>query len=435
MLLWQTQEELLNYLNKMFRINLYLSTAIFFKSLFSFYSKDKENKAQKILKKLSNKRYSLFTPLCRVSFMLILMFIKSKYKKKNEIILCPYNLPEMVNVAKNLNYKVVYSDINYNTGFFNIGKLTKKINKKTCAVLLTNMFNSYADAKKIKNICKRKKIFLIEDNAIYFDNYSKKGKNKINSGSLGDFSIYSFNIMKNISALFGGAVVTNNSQFYHYAKKKIYNFKKFPIELLLKQSIIFLVLKILSNKFLYKIIFFKIIKFSHLYNIKSFLKLFYPSLKFKKINFPNYYFSKMSNFSKKLVYFQLLNLHNRRENFNERKLKNIYYKKRFESLNSKNFQILDVKDNNYQNFIDFPVLVNDPKKLNYYLLEYGIESRVFYYNNCEKIFTKKISSSKNSELYEKKIICFPNHRKISKDYIDYIVKTVKKFFTDNSSNK
>ena len=276
---------------------------------------------------------------------------------------------------------------------------------------------------------------LIEDNAIYFDNYSKKGKSKFNSGSLGDFSIYSFNIMKNISALFGGAVVTNNSQFYHYAKKKIYNFKKFPIELLLKQSIIFLVLKILSNKFLYKIIFFKIIKLSHLYNIKFFLKLFYPSLKFKKINFPNYYFSKMSNFSKKLVYFQLLNLQNRKENFNERKLKNIYYKKRFESLNSKNFQILNIKDDNYQNFIDFPVLVNDPKKLNYYLLEYGIESRVFYYNNCEKIFTKKIISSKNSELYEKKIICFPNHRKISKDYIDYIVKTVKKFFTDSSSSK
>ena len=419
----------------MFRINLYLSIKIFLKSLFSSYSKVKENKGQKILKNLSNKKYLLFTPLCRVSFMLILMFLKSKYKDRNEIILSPYNLPEMINVANNLRYKIIYSDIDYTTGFFDIKKLSKKINKKTCAILLTNMFNSYEDAKKIKKICKRKKIFLIEDNAIYFDNYSKKNKKKFNSGSLGDFSIYSFNIMKNISALFGGAVTTNNSEFYHYAAQKIESFNNFPILLLIKQSIIFLILKILSINLLYKTIFFRIIKISHIYNVKFLLKLFYPSLKFKKIIFPNYYFSKISNLSKKLVTFQLLDLTSRKENFNERKSKNIYYEKKFKLLKSKNLKLLNISDFNYQNFIDFPILVNNRDKLNYYLLEHGIESRIFYYNNCEKIFTQKILSSKNSELYEKKIICFPNHRKISKTYIDYIIKKVKSFYDDNSSNK
>ena len=51
---------------------------------------------------------------------------------------------------------------------------------------------------------------MIEDNAIYFDNHTKLEK-KINySGSVGDFSIYSFNIMKNISGMYGGALTTNN---------------------------------------------------------------------------------------------------------------------------------------------------------------------------------------------------------------------------------
>ena len=61
--------------------------------------------------------------------------------------------------------------------------------------------------------------------------------------------------------------------------------------------------------------------------------------------------------------------------------------------------------------------------------------RIFYYNNCEKIFTQKTSSSKNSELYERKIICFPNHRKISKVYMDYIIKKVKNFYDESSSDK
>ncbi len=419
----------------MFRINLYLSVKIFLKSLFSKYSKVNENKSLNVLKKISNKKYSLFTPLCRVSFMLILMFMKSKYNKKKEIIMSPYNLPEMINVANNLRYKVVYADINHKTGFFDIKKLSKKINKRTCAILVTNMFNTYEDSKKIKKICIRKKIFLIEDNAIYFDNYCKKGKSKFNSGSLGDFSIYSFNIMKNISALFGGAVTTNNLEFYHYANRKMDSFNKFPIQLLFKQSIIFLILKILSIGFLYKIFFFRIIKIAHIYDIRFLLKLFYPSLKFKRIKFPNYYFSKMSNLSKKLVFSQLMNLNNRRENFNQRKSKNIYYEKKFKLLKSKNLKLLNITDFNYQNFIDFPILVNDRKKLNYYLLRHGIESRIFYYNNCEKIFSQNILSSKNSELYEKKLICFPNHRKISKTYIDYIIKKVKNFYDDNTSNK
>ena len=62
---------------------------------------------------------------------------------------------------------------------------------------------------------------LIEDNAIYFDNYKIFRNKKFFSGSVGDFSIYSFNIMKNISALYGGAVISNNSELKGYYYKNI----------------------------------------------------------------------------------------------------------------------------------------------------------------------------------------------------------------------
>ena len=42
----------------------------------------------------------------------------------------------------------------------------------------------------IKNLASKYKITLIEDNAIYFDNFTKKNNCKIFSGSFGDFSIY-----------------------------------------------------------------------------------------------------------------------------------------------------------------------------------------------------------------------------------------------------
>ena len=36
------------------------------------------------------------------------------------------------------------------------------------------MFNNYDQGLQVKKLCEKKKIFLIEDNAIYFDNFSKK---------------------------------------------------------------------------------------------------------------------------------------------------------------------------------------------------------------------------------------------------------------------
>ena len=160
---------------------------------------------------------------------------------------------------------------------------------------------------------------LIEDNAIYFDNYTKIKNRKYYSGSVGDYTIYSFNIMKNISAMYGGALATNDKKFINYYKNETSTLPNLRRELIFKQSLIFLILKIMGLQVLYKTIFFHIIKFAHKNNIKILLKLFYPSLKFKIISFPKTYFSKISNYSLKLVYLQLIDRQKRINDFNSRK--------------------------------------------------------------------------------------------------------------------
>ena len=132
--------------------------------------------------------------------------------------------------------------------------------------------------------------------------------------------------------------------------------------------------------------------------------------------------------SKKLIYYQLKNKEKRLKNHNERKLKNIYYYNKLSKLKLKDIKIFKISDFNYQNFIDFPILVKKREKLNYFLLNNGIEARLFYYRNCEKIFrTKGKTNCKNSEKYEKQILCLPNHEKITFEYIDYIIEMIKNF--------
>ena len=331
---------------KFFRINIYLSIKNFFKSIFSTsYRETYENKAEQILLKNSNKSNILFTSQCRVSLLLVLKFFKKQYPKKNEIIFSSYNLPEMINVSNNLNFKTILCDLDYKTGFFDMKKLKRKV-----------------------------------------DNFKILKNKKKYSGIHGDFTLYSFNIMKNISALYGGAATSNNKDFALFSREEIENFKNFPKIILIKQVFIFFLLKTLSIVFLYRLFFFRMIRLVYIHKIKFVLRLFYPVLKFKIRKLPNYYFTKIPFLSKKLIFYQLTDIERRNKNHQKRKMKNIYYFNKFLKFKIKDVKLLDIRDFNYQNFVDFPILVKNRERLNKFLLNKGIETRLYYYKNCGKIF-------------------------------------------------
>ena len=91
--------------------------------------------------------------------------------------------------------------------------------------------------------------------------------------------------------------------------------------------------------------------------------------------------------------------------------------------------MIPINDFNFQNFMDFPILVKDKYKLNKFLLTKGIELRSIYYVNCSKLFKMKNKYS-NAEKYEKEILCLPNHKKIKKEYIIFIVNCINEFYHD-----
>jgi len=418
----------------MFRIHIYLSLFNFLKAFVLPISiKEQKEKIKKIILDQSKKKKIVFSSQCRIAFLYILKFLKNEDRKKNEIIFCSYNLPEMINVAKNLKYKIKFCDLNYENGFLKVSDLKKLISKKTKAIVLTNMFNNFEQSMKVKKILKKKKIFLIEDNAIYFDNFTKLGKKIKYSGSIGDFSIYSFNIMKNISGMYGGALATNNLKFvdfYNSENNKNDNFFKTKF---INQIITYLILKIMSINFLYNYFFIKIIKNAHLKKWSILLNMFYPSLKFKVINFPKYYFTKISNLTVSFIYLQMIDFYQRKKAFMNRKKKNRYYYNKLSKIRNKNLHLIKIDDFNYQNFLDFPILVNNKQKFNIFLLKNGIETKLIHYKNCEKIFSKS-KRCKNSSLFEKELICLPNHEKITFNYIDRVIRYIKIFLDENKKS-
>ena len=117
-----------------------------------------------------------------------------------------------------------FVDIDPNSYLMDVNKLEKSITKKTKGVIVVHLFGQCVDMDPVIEICKRRKIFLIEDCS---QSHCAKYKNKI-AGSMSDASVFSFYPTKILGG-YGdaGMVVTNNKKINDNIKKlRFYGMEK-----------------------------------------------------------------------------------------------------------------------------------------------------------------------------------------------------------------
>jgi perosamine synthetase len=141
--------------------------------------------------------------------------IKALGIKKNDEVLIP-NFTIISNALAVIKQqaKPVLIDCNADNWNIKIEDIEKKINKKTKAIIITHIYSFPNDMDKILKICKKRKIFIIEDAA---EVIGLKYKNK-KCGSFGDISTFSFYANKQITTGEGGMVSVNSQSLYNKCK-------------------------------------------------------------------------------------------------------------------------------------------------------------------------------------------------------------------------
>lgn len=111
------------------------------------------------------------------------------------------------------NVKLKWVDINKDDFTIDVSHLKKIITKNTKVIIAVHLYGLPCEIDKIKNICKKKNITLIEDCA---QALGSKIKNKY-VGNYGDMSIFSFHQQKNMTTLGeGGMLIVNNKKYQKY---------------------------------------------------------------------------------------------------------------------------------------------------------------------------------------------------------------------------
>ena len=117
----------------------------------------------------------------------------------------------------NLKIEDVINFIKNKTKFKNNKTINIKTKKIIKVVIVAHMWGRARDFSELKDLCKKRNIFILEDAAEALGSYIRKKKYK-HCGSIGDIGCLSFNANKIITTGSGGSIVTNNKKFYERAQ-------------------------------------------------------------------------------------------------------------------------------------------------------------------------------------------------------------------------
>jgi perosamine synthetase len=170
--------------------------------------------------RLHNRKYGLL--VSSGTMALYSAFFGINLLQSDEIICTAYSYHATSAPALHFGAKIVFCDIEEDTGNIDCKEIEKLITKKTKAIISNDQWGHPCDKDKILEICKKYSIKYIEDcSHAHFAKYKDKY-----TGSFGDVACWSLQGNKLLSGGEGGILLTDNQDIYERAVLLGHNLKR-----------------------------------------------------------------------------------------------------------------------------------------------------------------------------------------------------------------
>lgn len=314
-------------------------------------------------------------------------------EKDSEFITSPNTFVATSNAGLYIGLKPIFSDININTGNIDENLIEEKINNKTKFIVPVHYAGQSCNMLKIKEIADKYNLKVIEDASHSIG--SKYNEYKVGSCKYSDMTILSFHPVKHITSGEGGAVLTNNYEYYkQLIKFRTHGITKDKNELLNQdEGIWYYEMQLLG--FNYRMTDIQAsLGISQLSKLDSFVK--------KRRNIAKFYNEKFKN--NKII----KPLIEEEYNYHSYHLYSILLEKEYKYLKKE--------------FVDYLKINNIGTQVHYIPV---------YYQPYYKELGYKKGLCKNSEDFYEREISIPMYFSLTDDNLNYIVSTIENF----SNNK
>ena len=173
-------------------------------------SGDFTDKFQDSIRNFLGVRHCLFVNSGSSANLLALSGLKKLYSVEDgsEVITSAVNFPTTLNPILQNNLRPVLVDAEMGSYNIDPNQIEEKITSKTVGIVLAHTLGNPFGLDKIKEICEKHNLFLMEDNC---DAFGSKYNNQF-TGTFGDVATLSFYPAHHITTGEGGAVFTNNTK-------------------------------------------------------------------------------------------------------------------------------------------------------------------------------------------------------------------------------
>ena len=324
------------------------------------------------------------------------VLLKAYELKKNDEILMPAYMCETVSqLLIDMGFRLNFVDIEKDTYNISIIDLNEKVNKYSRAILAVHMFGNPCDMKGVMEIANDHNLIVIED-AAQLMGAEYDGK-KI--GTIGDAGFFSFGRGKPITAIEGGAIVTNDDKIAKRSKEIISGFEKQK-----RKEIIAILFKLLGYSSLKNRIVYQLIhKHARNENLR------------KDITITNLGF-KFSNLQASIGLIQLSKL----DEFNRSRIENAkFLREHLRGVGEVSLPLVSTKAKPI--YLRFPIRVemeSKRDKLMSNLEKSGIESSVVYPVTLPRVHGVNTDNYVNAEEVVRKMLALPTHPLVRKEDLE-----------------
>ena len=361
---------------------------------------------EKKVANIFNKKYGIMVNSGSSAILLGLKILN--LKKGSEVIIPCLNFGTAISSLVISGLKPIFVDVEKYTLQIDEKLITKKINKNTSAILVPNLIGNIPNWPSIRKIANKYNLKLIEDSA---DTLGAKINNK-STGTYSDMTITSFYGSHVISCAGNGGMLMLNSKKDYNKGRVIRSWGRLSSTIKQSESI-----KERLNIKLSGIDYDRKFVFSEMgYNFEpSEIGAAFGLEQLKKFN----KFSKIRN-------------------------KNYFYHYKFFKSLKDLFDLPVMFDNVFTNFLAYPVIIKDSKKINrkklqIYLEKKSIQTRPIFTGNSLRhpAFTKlrssvnKVNNYPNSDFIMKNGMLIGCHQGLGTKDLDYIHKNIINFINKN----
>ncbi|HZQ01779.1 MAG TPA: DegT/DnrJ/EryC1/StrS family aminotransferase [Reyranella sp.] len=363
-------------------------------------------------------------PMARVGIYLLL---KCLIQPGQKVILSPYTISDVVNMVLCAGGVPVFADVEAN-GSCNIdaNEVAKLLRAETNvgAVLVTHMYGLTCDVDTVVALCKPLNVPVIEDAAQAF---GARVGNRM-AGTIGTAGVFSFGLLKNVTAFVGGAIITADRGLAQRVREELAQFNGSAPKMIAKKMLSGLMFDVATLPVVFHAAVYWLFRWAYLNDVKFFNnKLDTDSNPVAYKTLPKAYRHRMTGTQARLAQSQLGLVD---KHIDERVGRAKLYDEGLRGLSG--IQVPPFRADHSHIYLYYPVLAKQRDAVGQSMTRQLRDVQISHHRNCANLpcFSEFRRDCPNAERAANEVIYLPTYPTYTDDQVQANVRAIRRFLQE-----